>query len=103
MKLQCSCGAKYELEPTPEMAQHPIQFVCPSCGLDSSAFVNQLIRQQLGLPPAAPAAPKPAVSLRTHTDAVVPAEPAAATPEGPLHCPKHPHEIAHEKCHVCSK
>jgi len=48
MKLQCSCGAKYALDASPEMVSHPVKFVCPSCGLDSSDFVNQLIRQEFG-------------------------------------------------------
>ena len=48
MKIQCGCGAKYEFEITPDMAQNPVQFVCPACGADSSAFVTNLVRQQLG-------------------------------------------------------
>ncbi len=49
MKLQCSCGAKYAFDITPEMAQKPVRFVCPQCGADSSDFVNQLVRSELGL------------------------------------------------------
>src|SRR5215469_10263662 len=63
MKIQCSCGAKYEIEVIPEMATRPIRFVCPACGLDSSEFVNDLIRRELGQSnpaAAAPAAPTPA-------------------------------------------
>ena len=45
MKLQCSCGAKYVFDATPEMLQNPVKFICPSCGLDASDFVNELIRQ----------------------------------------------------------
>ena len=48
MKIQCSCGAKYDFDITPGMAQNPVQFVCPACGLDASDFVNDLIRQELG-------------------------------------------------------
>src|SRR6266487_916589 len=51
MKLQCACGAKYAFEVQPEMLSKPVQFVCPSCGLDSSAFVNQLVQQELGVAP----------------------------------------------------
>ena len=49
MKIQCSCGAKYTFDITPDMADKPVRFVCQQCGLDSSDFVNNLIRQELGL------------------------------------------------------
>src|SRR5215472_18515898 len=51
MKLQCPCGAKYAFDVTPEMAGKPIRFVCSACGLDSSDYVNSLIRQELGASP----------------------------------------------------
>ena len=47
MKIQCACGAKYAFDATPEMLQNPVRFVCPSCGLDSSDFVNELVRREL--------------------------------------------------------
>src|SRR5437899_840978 len=47
MKIQCSCGTKYNFEVTPEMANRPIHFVCSSCGLDASEYVTNLIRQEL--------------------------------------------------------
>src|ERR1043166_314479 len=53
MKIQCACGTKYSFDITAEMAQAPIRFVCSSCGADNSETINQLVRQQLGLPPAA--------------------------------------------------
>jgi hypothetical protein len=59
MRIQCSCGAKYSFEVTPQMLQQPIRFVCQQCGLDSSDGVNQLIREELGAV-AATAAPAPA-------------------------------------------
>ena len=49
MKIQCSCGAKYALDLSPEMAETPVRFVCPACGRDASDFVNNLVRQELGL------------------------------------------------------
>jgi hypothetical protein len=61
MKIQCPCGTKYAFDVTPEMGQSPIRFVCQNCGADSSALVNQLIRQQLGLEAPAAAA-RPAVA-----------------------------------------
>src|ERR1017187_6579620 len=88
MKLQCSCGAKYAFDITPEMAQNPVKFVCPSCGLDSSDYVNQLVREELAsragnqpLPDAPPtpvvSAPPPAARIRISREAK-PAEPAMA-------------------------
>ena len=62
MKLQCSCGAKYVFEATPEMLQHPVKFICPSCGLDASDFVNELIRQEFG----ATAPPPPPTQLPSY-------------------------------------
>ena len=60
MKIQCACGAKYAFDVTPEMAENPVRFVCQNCGLDSSDFVNGLIRQELGLgTPAAMPPPLP--------------------------------------------
>jgi hypothetical protein len=48
MKVQCSCGAKYEFDLTPVMATSPVKFVCPACGLDASEFVDSLVRRELG-------------------------------------------------------
>ena len=62
MKIQCSCGAKYALDISPEMAQTPVRFVCPACGVDASDFVNNLVRQELGLSEPA-VAPPPEFSL----------------------------------------
>src|ERR1035441_6695152 len=60
MKIQCSCGAKYAFDVTPEMAKTPVRFVCSACGLDASDFVNSLVRQELGLSAAAVGAAAPA-------------------------------------------
>src|SRR5215469_3523983 len=61
MKIQCSCGAKYEIDVIPEIATRPIRFVCSACGLDASEFVNDLIRRELGQsnPAVTPPAPAP--------------------------------------------
>jgi hypothetical protein len=118
MKLQCSCGAKYAFDITPEMLQNPVKFVCPSCGLDSSDFVNQLVREELApqagnqpLPDAPPpplaAAPPPAARIRISSAQ----KPAEATPAAPppaasavsQFCSKHLREPATEKCAVCGK
>jgi hypothetical protein len=105
MKIQCGCGAKYEFDITPDMAQNPVQFVCPACGADSSALVTSLVRQQLGQAPAGP--PQPAQTPRAPPLRVAPppTAPDAApdTDTEPRRCPRHPAEFAVEKCIVCSK
>jgi hypothetical protein len=130
MKIQCSCGAKYEFAVSPEMLNRPFKFVCSACGLDASEYVLQLVRQELGnsgaqVPGATGQAPagilldepgsaaKPdkgdasepkrataKVQARIHQP-----EPAAAdaiTPAG-TPCHRHPGELAFEKCFVCGK
>ena len=117
MKIQCPCGAKYAFDLTPEMAHEPVKFVCPQCGLDSSEIVNQLVQEELAeqnLPPAPPPPatpqppPKPAPVRLKISHAEKPAEPPPAATAPPAdyvskHCPKHPRELATEKCTVCGK
>ena len=117
MKIQCSCGARYALDISPEMAQTPVRFVCPACGVDSSDFVNNLVRQELGLSgPAAAPAPAPVAApvqppsqsplvarLRVHTPEASVAETATAADDAPLRCFKHRDQFAIDKCYVCSK
>jgi hypothetical protein len=114
MKIQCGCGAKYEFEITPDMAQNPVQFVCPACGADSSALVTSLVRQQLGQAPAGPPQPArgagilPASLERRAPPLRVPPQPtppdSAPAPETqPRRCPRHPAEFAVAECVVCSK
>ena len=96
MKIQCSCGAKYALDVSPEMAANPVRFVCPACGVDSSDFVNDLVRKELGLP-------KPAAPMRIRPPEPDLAEAAPAAAEEPQPCPKHPGQFTIDKCHICSK
>lgn len=124
MKIQCSCGAKYAFDITPERAQQPVTFVCPACGLDASEYVTNLVRQQFGLagapaaeiatPPgqvaAAPVAsapeslptPAPPVQVRIRRN-----EPKPNATETALQdlrfCRKHPGVRTTEKCCVCQK
>jgi hypothetical protein len=118
MKIQCSCGAKYAFDLTPEMAREPIKFVCPQCGLDSSELVNQLIQEELAeqnLPPAPPppsapaSVPKPMptrlkISHAEKKPETLPAEPVA-TPVAYIskYCPRHSGVLATEKCATCGK
>ncbi|HXF09309.1 MAG TPA: hypothetical protein VN625_00900, partial [Desulfuromonadaceae bacterium] len=101
MKIQCSCGAKYEIDVTPGM--QPIQFVCGSCGQDYSAFINDQIRRELG-EPAAPTPPPPPVPTSSRLKISSAPTPAAASPESSsqLICARH-REPAAEQCYVCKK
>jgi hypothetical protein len=115
MKIQCSCGAKFAVDLTPEMATQPVKFVCPQCGLDSSDFVNQLIQNELAEqkvqpvppPPENPVAPpKPAPArLKISHEEKPPAPPVETTPENftSKYCPKHPSVLAVGRCMVCKK
>ena len=116
MKVQCSCGAKYEFEITAAMSSRPVQFVCPACGTDASDFVDSLVRRQLGQSEKPPGEPVPVTGstsaipqpprlglARTAAAASASAEaPAERAPEGQP-CLKHPGQWAAAKCYVCSK
>ena len=117
MKIECSCGAKYEFEVRPEMQQRPVSFVCPNCGADASAFVDRLVRRELGQNCAPAGEPVPALPppegpgrvagaaaglrVRRSSDAPV-AVPAAAAQESPA-CPKHPGQPIVQTCYICSR
>jgi hypothetical protein len=107
MKLQCSCGAKYAFDVTPEMLQNPVRFVCPSCGLDSSDYVNELVRRQFAgqkpaTPPATPESPRLKIS-HDEPPPSAPVEEAASSPAEGERCPKHPREPAVHHCAVCGR
>jgi outer membrane protein assembly factor BamB len=107
MKIQCACGAKYAFDATPEMLQNPVRFVCQSCGLDSSDFVNELVRREFaGQTPAAspPATESPRLKI-SHAEppSSAPVEAAATAPVAEEHCAKHPRELAAHHCLVCGK
>ena len=120
MKIQCSCGAKYAFDITPEMAASAVKFVCPACGLDTSDHVNHLVRQELArsaaaaaapasqpapvaipVPPPVPVAAAPRVRVHVPEAAQAPLTPAAA--DVAPRCPKHPGQAATERCYVCGK
>ena len=77
LKIKCQCGVKYALDVTPQTVANPIQFVCQYCGVDSSAAVNEIIRQQFKasvLPPTErlptlPAAAAPIVAATSDVSA----------------------------------
>jgi len=104
MKIQCACGAKYAFDATPEMLQNPVRFVCPTCGLDSSESVNELIRREFAAQtPAAPAAES--TQLKISRDEPQPSAPPEESAPAPAaeHCPRHPRELATDHCVVCGK
>ena len=112
MKIQCACGAKYAFDATPEMLQNPVKFVCPSCGLDSSDYVNELVRREFAgqtptVPPPAPAAPatkSPRLKISlAGSPPSAPVEEATTSPAAEEHCAKHPRELAVNHCLVCGK
>jgi outer membrane protein assembly factor BamB len=107
MKIQCACGAKYAFDATPEMLQNPVRFVCPSCGLDSSDFVNELVRREFaGQTPAAspPVTESPRLKIfHGELPPSAPVEEAATAPAAEEHCLKHPRELAVQHCVVCGK
>src|SRR5215831_4951487 len=113
MKIHCDCGTKYSFDVTPEMASRPVQFVCQVCGLDSSARVNEMIRQELAAlsspapaPVVAAAPPPPAAPARARVAIARPAVQAesvtAAAPatDAPQPCVKHPGQFAVQRCYV---
>jgi outer membrane protein assembly factor BamB len=106
MKIQCACGAKYAFDATPEMLLNPVRFVCPSCGLDSSDYINELVRREFaGQAPAVPAPAPESPRLRishAQPELSAPAETAAASP-AEEHCARHPRELAVSHCVVCGK
>ena len=100
MKIQCACGAKYAFDATPEMLRNPVRFVCPSCGQDSSDYVNELVRRQFaGQTPAE--SPRLKIS-RSEPEPSAPVE-AALPPVAEGYCPKHPSELVTNHCPVCGK
>ena len=113
MKLQCPCGAKYAFDLSPEMVQNPVTFVCPTCGLDSSEFVNEMVRKEFGAPApeyaspvSAPPPPEPTPTPRLKiSHAEKPAAPASVDEAAPASkfCSKHRGVPTTEKCTVCNK
>ena len=86
-----------------------MKFVCPSCGLDSSDFVNELIRQEFGgqtcRPAAAATAAAAAAAPRACEWRMARSAAGAAArrlPAPSKFCAKH-RERATEKCAVCQK
>src|SRR5271154_7183584 len=103
MKIRCSCGTKYEFEVTPEMAREPVRFICTQCGLDSSDYVNQLVREELaeqGVIPSQPPTAAPRLKISHEEKSSEPPPEAAPVSK---YCPKHRGVLATEKCTICGQ
>ena len=93
------------------MASNPVKFVCPACGFDASDFVDGLIRSELGqsAKPTGVAIPIPLATqpvrkpLTVQAHAPEPAKKQTVALEPISTCPRHPGEIATDRCYVCSK
>jgi hypothetical protein len=127
MKVICDCGAKYGFDATPEMARNPLQFACPTCGVDLSARINELVREQfpvaaapVGAAPALEIAPPPGEASAAPVEPPpalipMPSAPAVRLSGGATRaaaaedvsddrfCAKHPQQRVTEKCRVCGK
>lgn len=116
LKIQCPCGAKHTLDITPEMATGGIRFVCPACGTDRSAAVNQVVQQQLGRAEGAgPSGAGASALAQPAFESVSASEPGVATSgagapaaqpalaDMPAACLKHPGRFVVEQCVVCGK
>ena len=112
MKIRCSCGVKYELEVAPEMWQNPVKFVCTNCGLDSSEYVNQMVREEIAenfpeviaQAKAAAEPPPPAPRLKiSHEPKPAEAPAEAPRPKSSKYCAKHHGALAADKCIICGK
>ena len=72
LKIKCPCGVKYALDVSAENVAKPIQFVCQYCGVDSSAAVNEIIRQQFKVSVLAPTERSPRVATASTSAEAVP-------------------------------
>lgn len=109
MKILCQCGAKYAVDVTPEMAQRPVQFICPACGMDSSGAVNQLIQQELAAAAPVAAAQAGLADSPSTAAAAIPAAQAhssaaaTAVATGAEVCFRHAGDAIAHYCMVCNK
>lgn len=125
MKVICDCGAKYAFDATADNLRNPIAFSCPNCGLDLSARMNELVREQFATGPAEPASAAPALEIAPPPAPTSSAPASAAPPSAPVvrihrkesvsasspaeeardtrFCSKHPQVRVTEKCVVCGK
>jgi len=55
VKVQCSCGQRYEFEVEPVAGRMPTPVTCPSCGADGTDAANASIAQTLAVRAATPA------------------------------------------------
>src|SRR5690606_2640371 len=89
MKVICDCGAKYAFDATPEMWRQPLVFTCPTCGVDLSARMNELVRQKFAVSastaPSASAAPATEIAPPPPGAQTVSSTPPPAAPQLRIH------------------
>ncbi len=105
IKVQCPCGAKYALEITPVHLDQPIQLVCQYCHTDSSAAVNEIVRQQFG-PASVPATSAPVMpaGLKVGSSAAeAKVSPSTPVAESFATCHRHADQVSTARCTVCKK
>jgi PQQ-like domain len=75
VKVQCTCGTRFEFEVEPVNERMPVPINCPGCNADATGLANAVIKQQLAAAqPTTPSAPAaPALKISGHT-------PAASSP-----------------------
>jgi hypothetical protein len=109
VKLLCPCGTKFAFEVEPVDGQMPEPVQCPTCGADSTAAANGIIRQALAGVASTPAAKPAPVRIGTAPlpSPAPPGPPATQTAEeteqAVTRCSKHPLEVAAAECTVCGK
>ncbi|HLH54303.1 MAG TPA: PQQ-binding-like beta-propeller repeat protein [Verrucomicrobiae bacterium] len=108
MKIECSCGAKYTFEFSPEMRDHPVTFVCPHCGQDASEFVDKLVRTNFGSSAVPSGEPISIIPIQQAVPGLRLESAPGSTTDPPVEqasplCSKHPGQVAIQKCYICSK
>src|SRR5689334_10725354 len=91
VKVQCTCGTRFEFEVEPVNERMPVAINCPSCNADATELANEVIKQQLAaaksaitpapaIPTAAPAPANPSIpALRIPGVSTQPSQPSPPT------------------------
>ncbi|EEF59253.1 PQQ-binding-like beta-propeller repeat protein [Pedosphaera parvula] len=83
VKVQCTCGTRFEFEVEPVNERMPVPINCPSCNSDATGLANEVIKQQLAAAKPAPATP--AASANPGIPAIkIPSLPTAQSSSAPV-------------------
>lgn len=84
MKVICDCGAKYAFDATADNLRNPFAFSCPGCGLDLSARMNEMLREQFApVATALPMGDAPALEIAPPPPGAIPVAPTTLPPSAP--------------------